>query len=377
MEAAPESPVPPPAALADQPLEHLVKGTPQFTRNKALFWLLVAASLSLAWILLPFYAPIMWAFTFALMFAPLNQWLLKRMKGEANAAAVLTLLIVIAVVIFPLVLVVLAIAGDIAELNRRLMTGELNPLRYLHALFDNLPQWTRLLLERLGLKDFDSVERRGTAAMAQASPYVGGQALSIGLDAFDVVIGMFIALYLAFFMLRDGEQLARTLHDAFPLAPGYKYQLRNKFATVVRATIKGNFLIAGIQGALGGLAFWFLGIQGALSWAVLMALLSLLPAIGAGLVWVPVALYFFITGAIWQSVALTAFGVLVIGLVDNILRPALVGRDTRLPDYLVMISTLGGMAVFGINGFVLGPVIAALFIAVWHIHGTTRTDTTP
>jgi predicted PurR-regulated permease PerM len=103
----------------------------------------------------------------------------------------------------------------------------------------------------------------------------------------------------------------------------------------------------------------------------------LLPAIGAGLVWVPVALYFFITGAIWQSVALTAFGVLVIGLVDNILRPALVGRDTRLPDYLVMISTLGGMAVFGINGFVLGPVIAALFIAVWHIHGTTRTDTTP
>jgi predicted PurR-regulated permease PerM len=125
------------------------------------------------------------------------------------------------------------------------------------------------------------------------------------------------------------------------------------------------------------LAFWFLGIQGALTWAVLMALLSLVPAVGAGLVWVPVAFYFFVTGAIWQSLALTAYGVLVIGLVDNVLRPALVGRDTRLPDYLVMISTLGGMAVFGINGFVLGPVISALFIAVWNIHGTTRTDTTP
>ncbi len=375
MEVASETPMSVPAEPPGDALDPQAKGTPHFERNKTLFWLLVAASLGLVWILLPFYAPIMWAFTLALMFAPLHRSLLKRMKGEANAAAVLTLLIVVALVVFPLVLVALAMAGDAAELNRRLMTGELNPMRYLQALFDTLPQWARLLLERLGLKDFESVERRSSAAMAQASQYVAAQALSIGMDTFDFVVGLFISLYLAFFMLRDGEQLARTLHTAFPLAPGYKYQLRNKFATVIRATIKGNFLIAGIQGALGGIAFWFLGIQGALSWAVLMALLSLLPAVGAGLVWVPVALYFFVTGAIWQSLALTAYGVLVIGLVDNVLRPALVGRDTRLPDYLVMITTLGGMAVFGINGFVLGPVIAALFIAVWHIHGTTRTDT--
>ena len=106
--------------------------------------------------------------------------------------------------------------------------------------------------------------------------------------------------------------------------------------------------------------------------AVLMAFLSLLPAVGAGLVWVPVALYFLLTGAIWQSIALTVFGVMVIGLVDNLLRPALVGKDTRLPDYLIMVSTLGGMAVFGIHGFVLGPVLAALFIAVWHIYGSER-----
>jgi predicted PurR-regulated permease PerM len=94
-------------------------------------------------------------------------------------------------------------------------------------------------------------------------------------------------------------------------------------------------------------------------------------------VWLPVAVYFLVSGAIWQSVALTLFGVLVIGLVDNVLRPALVGKDTRLPDYLVMITTLGGMAVFGINGFVLGPVIAALFIAVWHIYGTSQDDSIP
>ena len=126
--------------------------------------------------------------------------------------------------------------------------------------------------------------------------------------------------------------------------------------------------MAAIQGALGGLAFWFLGLKGALLWAVVMAFLSLLPAFGAALVWLPVAIYFFLTGAIWQGVALLAWGVLVIGLIDNLLRPILVGKDTQMPDYVVMISTLGGMAVFGINGFVLGPLIAAMFIAVWHLH---------
>jgi predicted PurR-regulated permease PerM len=108
---------------------------------------------------------------------------------------------------------------------------------------------------------------------------------------------------------------------------------------------------------------------------VLMAFLSLLPAVGAGLVWLPVAVYFFVTGGIWQGFALCAWGVLVIGLVDNLLRPILVGKDTRMPDYVVMITTLGGMVVFGINGFVIGPVIAAMFMAVWHIYATTRADT--
>jgi len=146
---------------------------------------------------------------------------------------------------------------------------------------------------------------------------------------------------------------------------------------VIRATVKGNLLVAAIQGALGGVAFWFLGVSAALLWAVLMAFLSLLPAVGAGLVWVPVAIYLFMTGVVWQSLALVAWGVLVIGLVDNVLRPLLVGKDTGMPDYVVMITTLGGMAVFGINGFVVGPAIAAMFFAVWHIYGVARDSAAP
>jgi predicted PurR-regulated permease PerM len=118
---------------------------------------------------------------------------------------------------------------------------------------------------------------------------------------------------------------------------------------------------------LGGIAFWFLGIKGALLWAVVMAFLSLLPMIGAALVWLPVAAYIFITGSVWQALALVAYGIFVIGLADNLLRPMLVGKDAGMPDYVVMITTLGGMAVFGINGFIIGPTIAAMFIAVWHL----------
>ena len=127
-----------------------------------------------------------------------------------------------------------------------------------------------------------------------------------------------------------------------------------------------------LQGALGGLIFWFLGIGAPLLWGVVMAFLSLLPAIGAALVWMPVAVYLLATGAVWQGVVLILYGMLVIGLVDNFLRPILVGKDTKMPDYVVLISTLGGIATFGLNGFVIGPVIAAMFIAAWDLFSESR-----
>jgi predicted PurR-regulated permease PerM len=149
-----------------------------------------------------------------------------------------------------------------------------------------------------------------------------------------------------------------------------------QFATVVRATVKGNIVVALVQGALGSLAFWVLGLPGAVLWGAVMALLSLLPAVGAAMVWLPVALYYFFAGEIVKGVGLTVWGALVIGLVDNFLRPILVGRDTRLPDYLVLVATLGGIVVFGLNGFVIGPVIAAVFLVSWEMLAAARQQTT-
>jgi predicted PurR-regulated permease PerM len=141
---------------------------------------------------------------------------------------------------------------------------------------------------------------------------------------------------------------------------------------VIRATIKGNVAVAAAQGIIGGLTFSLMGLQGSLLWGALMAFLSLLPAVGAALIWGPVAIYFLAVGAIGKSLGLIFVGVFVIGLVDNILRPLLVGKDTQMPDYVVLMSTIGGIALFGINGFVIGPVIAALFMAAWDLFASSN-----
>ena len=349
---------------------------PASPESRALWVLLLTVSLALGWILQPFFGTILWGAIIALLFTPLYRWLLPRLGGRRSAAAILTVLAVLIIVILPLAGVAASLAREAATFYERLQSGEVNPGVYFHGLFDALPTWITGLLDRFGMIDFETLQKRFVTALAEGSQFIATQAVSIGQNMFEFLANLCITLYLAFFLIRDGDDVARIVRRAIPLAPAHKKELIARFATVIRATVKGNLLVAAIQGALGGVAFWFLGVTGAMLWGVLMAFLSLLPAIGAALVWVPVAIYFFISGNTWQGIALVAWGVLVIGLIDNLLRPILVGKDTQMPDYVVMITTLGGMAVFGINGFIIGPAIAAMFIAVWHIYAVSSATTT-
>jgi predicted PurR-regulated permease PerM len=342
--------------------------------SRALLVLVGVVSLALAWILLPFYGTILWAVIIALIFAPFNRRLITALQGRRTLAALATLLVVVVLVIFPLALVSASLAREAAGLFEQIQSGALKPGVFFQKIFSALPGWVTSLLDRMGLFDFETLQSRLADAISQGSKFFASQVLSIGQNTFEFLASFFIMLYLAFFLIRDGDSLARTIRRAIPLEPGHKTELLQKFTTVIRATVKGNLLVAAIQGSLGGLAFWFLDVHGALLWAVIMAFLSLLPAVGAALVWLPVAIYFLAVGALWQGVALIAYGVVVIGLVDNVLRPILVGKDTRMPDYIVLITTVGGMAIFGINGFVLGPAIAAMFIAVWHIYLTRQRE---
>ncbi len=342
--------------------------------NNAFLALLLAISAAFVWILLPFGGAVFWGAVIAIVFTPVYGWLLRRWKQRRTLAALATLSLIILIVVLPMTLLAGMLVKEGAALYQRVQSGETNFARYFEQVVAVLPGWLHELLEHFGLTDYQELQTRITDAVARGSQAIATQVYSVGQNALDLVVGFFVMLYLAFFLLRDGASLSQRIRAAVPLAPAHRRHLATKFITVIRATVKGNILVAATQGALGGVAFWFFHIQGALLWAVLMGFLSLLPAIGAGLIWLPVALYFLVTGAIWQGVALIAYGVLVIGLVDNVLRPILVGKDTQMPDYLVLISTIGGMAVFGITGFVIGPVIAAMFMAVWDLFATAREE---
>ena len=336
--------------------------------------LLAASAAALGWILLPFYGAIMWAVITAMLFVPVYRWLLPRLKQRRNLAAGLVMLLVLVAGVLPFAVVTASLAREASVVFQHIDSGDWKPALYLRGLFDAMPAWATALLERAGVADFDHLQRQVTAAVAQGSQFIATQAFGIGVDTFGFVASLGVALYLAYFLVRDGDELARVARLALPVPRRFKDELITKFMAVVRATVKGSLLVAAIQGMLGGIAFWFLGVKGALLWAVVMAFLSLVPMIGAGLVWLPVATYFFISGLPWQGLALVAYGVFVIGLADNLLRPMLVGKDAGMPDYVVMITTLGGMAVFGINGFIIGPTIAAMFIAVWHLAIDTRSS---
>ena len=207
---------------------------------------------------------------------------------------------------------------------------------------------------------------------AQFLQLLVSRAVTFGQSTFEFVVSLGVMLYLTFFLLRDGSSLTRRIKDAIPLRASQRDELLQKFAVVVRATVKGSILVAALQGALGGLVFWFLGIHAPVLWAVLMTFFALVPAVGASIVWLPVALFLLVSGAVWKAIILVAFGMLVIGLVDNLLRPILVGKSTRMPDYVILISTLGGISIAGLNGFVIGPMVAAMFIAVWQIFTAER-----
>ncbi|MFC7461056.1 AI-2E family transporter [Hydrogenophaga defluvii] len=329
--------------------------------------LLAVVTLAFVAILSPFLTPMLWALIIALVFAPVFRHTLRWTGERRTLAALLTLAGVLLLVVLPLSLLGLALLREATGVYERLQSGEWNPGAYLHRLFDALPNWVGALLDRFGLTSFNTIVRRINTSVSQGLQSVGLVAVDVGQEMVNFLAKLFITLYLAFFMVRDGDAIAHTLREALPLPLAHKRALFRTFATVLRATVKGHLVVAVVQGALGGVAFWALGLPASLLWAVLMALLSLLPVVGSGLVWLPMALYLVASGALWQGLALIAFGVLVIGLIDNLLRPVLVGRDTRLPDYLVMVATLGGLATFGVNGLVLGPAIAALFVAAWKI----------
>ncbi|HZV17778.1 MAG TPA: AI-2E family transporter [Sphingobium sp.] len=334
--------------------------------------LIIVVSVGFALVIRPFFAAILWAVVTAIVFAPLNEALLARLNGGRNRAASLTLLLIVLLVIVPAIILAIALIQEATVFYGRIQSGEVDFARIFEQFRASLPGWATALLDRIGLTNLDAVQRMLDNSFRASFRTVAGQALQIGQGAFSFLVALGVMLYLTYFLLRDGESLAGRVSQAAPLRSPVRQALVRQFVVVVRATIKGSIVVAIVQGLIGGLVFWALDISGALLWGVLMGFFSLLPAIGTGLVWVPVAVYLIATGAFMKAAILIVCGLFVIGMVDNLLRPMLVGRDARLPDYVVLISTLGGIELFGFSGLILGPIIAALFISVWNIGSMMR-----
>jgi len=347
-------------------------------RRAAFLLLLALVTVAFFWIISPFFGAVFWAMVLALMFMPVHRRLCARLRGRDTLAALGTLLFCMVIVVVPMIFVVGAMVDEATSFTQRLRTGEFNPRTYFEQIQNALPGWLRDLLGRFGLFNAQDVVDKLTAAVVQGGQALTTRALAIGQNTLMLLVNLGIMLYLLFFFLRDGRDLAQTIRRAVPMQRQHTDFLLSKFATVVRATVKGTVVVALVQGMLGGVAFAFLGIHGAVLWGVVMSVLSLLPAIGAALVWAPVAIYLIATGSMIEGLGLAAWGAGVMGMVDNLLRPILVGKETKLPDYLVLLSTIGGLSIFGLNGFVIGPAIAALFVATWalfsHEEGATPED---
>jgi predicted PurR-regulated permease PerM len=327
--------------------------------------LLAVVTALFGFLLKPFFAPILWACIIAVLFHPMQVQLEKWWGPRPNTIALTTLLACIVLVVIPVLLLLTSFVQQGVDLYQRIDTGEIRPGQFLDQIRNAFPA-IQELFERFGINTDQLRENAASAAVA-ASRLVAQNAFAVGQSTFEFMLKLALMLYVAFFLLRDGRRLTDELVHALPLGDERERLLFRKFSEVTRATVKGNLLVAMVQGALGGIIFWILGLPAALLWGVVMAILSLIPAVGAGLVWLPAALYLYAVGDWIAATVLLLYGVLVIGLADNILRPILVGRDTKLPDWMVLLSTLGGLALFGINGFVVGPLIAVLFIAFWQI----------
>lgn len=333
--------------------------------NRSFLALVVLVTLAFVWTLGGFLMPVFWAVVLAVLFTPLFQWVRRRLGGRGTAAALLTLLTVLLLVVAPLVLLGAAVTQEAVGVYQRVASGEIDITEPVATVEAILPRLGRQA-EALGV-DFEQIRENVSASAVAVSRTIAARLLAVGQQTVEFTLLLAVTLYVLFFFIRDGDRLVEVLIRALPLGDPRERRLFTKFAAVTRATVKGTFVIAAVQGTIGGIAFAVLGLGSPLLWGVVMAVFSLLPAVGGAIVWVPAVGYLLATGGWVKALILIGIGAGIMGTVDNALRPVLVGRDAGMPDYMILLSTLGGLATFGFSGLVIGPVVAGLFLTVWEI----------
>jgi len=315
---------------------------------------------------------------FAGLADPVYQRVLRVLKGRRSAAAAATLLLGILLVVGPVMGLMTVVAREATEVST-----SVGP--WIDQQLQHRSEWEQRLE---GIPWIANLESYQDKILAKASE-LGGKAASFAVAGLATgtrgtvkfFLSLFIMLYAIFFFLQEGRQtLDRALRHV-PLSAEDKDRMLNTFTNVTRASLKGTGVIGVVQGVLGGAAFAVAGITGPVFWGLLMGVMSVLPGVGTAIVWVPAVVYLAVEGQTGAAIGVGLWCIAVVGTVDNLLRPWLVGKDTKMPDLLILLGTLGGLAMFGAVGIIVGPIVAALFVTVWDLFGAamdvqTREETT-
>ncbi len=333
-----------------------------------------ALFVAVAW---PFLKPLLLGALVAGLSRPLYRWVTRMVGGRRSLAAALTLLLLILLIAGPISAFVGVVVNQALNVSEQAIPwvqqhfGAASTFDVHGWLVQRFPSVATYVPQQAQI-----MEGIGNVAKATGAVLVAGASrITAGTAAF--LLNLFVMLYAMFFFLRDGRRILEKILYYTPLNSEDEGLLLERFTSVTRATIKGTLVIGLIQGALAGLGFWVAGIDGAAFWGTIMVVLSVVPGIGAALVWVPAVIYLYITGQTLTATLLLAWCATVVGTIDNVLRPMLVGKDAEMPDLLILVGTLGGLFLFGPIGFIIGPIVCGLFLTVWEIYGTTFKDILP
>jgi len=344
-------------------------------QNILFFAIMIFVFLLFIYLLAPFFSPIFWAAVISSIFSPLYK-LLNRKLHKPSASAAIIFLIVAVIIILPGSIIGRLLLGESMRMYESLdanggnienivkgITGAVKNNVYVAQLHIDEQFWT---------EKFSEIARA-------ISNYIFINLKNLTQNTFVFFVQFSVMLYTLFYFIRDGDKFLGKTVRVFSLGQEREKVLYERFVATARATLKVTLIIGGIQGTLGGLLFWFTGIEGPLMWGLVMIFTAIVPVVGCSIIWVPAGVIMMIMGHFWKGTIILAFGVLVISMVDHFLRPILIGRDVQMHPLLVFLSTLGGLSLFGFSGFIIGPIIASLLLAIWAMYeefyrGTLSSD---
>jgi len=312
------------------------------------------------------------------IFSALARPLYKRFErwygGRRAPASLSTLALIVIVVILPLgtlMGIVTAQAIKVGQTVTPWVQEQIAQPGEFHQLLNSLPFYDKIAPYS------ETIWRKAGELIGTISHFLISSLSAATMGAVNLLFMVFAMLYTMFFFLMDGDKLVHKILYYLPLQDQDEQRILEKFTSVTRATLKGTAIIGILQGCLGGIAFWVVGIPSAVFWGTIMAVLSIIPGIGTAVIWGPAVIILAAGGNYLEAGGLGIFCALVVGSIDNLLRPILVGKDTQMHELMIFFGTLGGILMFGIMGMIIGPIVAALFITIWEIYGVAFNDILP